>query len=308
LREFILPRWKYGGSGWGPDKDISFFLGYGLLLAGFLLVMGVCLYVWKNRWIFNFAHLKSVKKIILLFSHSEKTQVVFLFLVLSFCAIWLTLFKTQWLWEMIEPWKYIQFPWRWLGMGSFLLSLFMGGGLVLLFKSQFKYVFMLLVLAQLFHLKFFAPEKFLDNAADFYYTDPVKIRTEMSNILPDYIPRDLSPTLAPATKLVVTPVNDYSINLERSHEKLIKFNLGESTLVEFALANFPGWAAEIDGQPVEIVQSEQGTIQVQVPAGEHLVGIRLGSTPVRSVAIFVTVVSLVLWMSLTLNFRKLHAR
>ena len=49
-------------------------------------------------------------------------------------------------------------------------------------------------------------------------------------------------------------------------------------------AYFPGWRAELDGQPVEHgVTSPEGLIAVQVPAGQSTVRIVFENTPVRDV-------------------------
>ena len=49
IRQLITPFWGYGGSGWGPQDDISFFLGFGQLLS-LILVAGLAMWwVVKRR-------------------------------------------------------------------------------------------------------------------------------------------------------------------------------------------------------------------------------------------------------------------
>jgi hypothetical protein len=59
--------------------------------------------------------------------------------------------------------------------------------------------------------------------------------------------------------------------------------------------DFPGWQARVDGQPAVTELAEpEGLIVVLVPQGEHVVEVEFGSTPARTAAWLVTLVSLVL--------------
>lgn len=56
---------------------------------------------------------------------------------------------------------------------------------------------------------------------------------------------------------------------------------------------FPGWRATVDGNPVEVRPTEPyGLIALQVPAGEHVVRLRFGDTPVRLAGKGISIVSL----------------
>ena len=56
---------------------------------------------------------------------------------------------------------------------------------------------------------------------------------------------------------------------------------------------FPGWVATIDGQPVPITPSApEGLITFPVPAGEHELVVRWGSTPVRSALVALSLLAL----------------
>lgn len=60
--------------------------------------------------------------------------------------------------------------------------------------------------------------------------------------------------------------------------------------------NFPGWTAEIDGQPAPITPSTpEGLIQIVLPAGAHRLRVAFGTTPIRDLA------DLISWASLALG-------
>ena len=58
----------------------------------------------------------------------------------------------------------------------------------------------------------------------------------------------------------------------------------EPATVTLAVHDFPGWKAEIDGDPVPTRPDEQGRIQIGVPAGRHTLAVRWARTPVRWLA------------------------
>ena len=68
---------------------------------------------------------------------------------------------------------------------------------------------------------------------------------------------------------------------------------GGATVV-FPTLMWPGWRAEIDGQPVQLAaQPGSGLMTLTTPEGEHAVTLTLGRTPIRVVAEAVSVVALV---------------
>jgi len=78
--------------------------------------------------------------------------------------------------------------------------------------------------------------------------------------------------------------------------------MDEPGIVRVHLFYFPGWEARIDGEVVEHrVSAPNGTLELDVPAGEHRIDVRMGSTPVRrlgasiSWAMFVIVLGLIFW-------------
>lgn len=68
------------------------------------------------------------------------------------------------------------------------------------------------------------------------------------------------------------------------------------------LFDFPGWRADVDGirVPIEIARPE-GFVTVSVPAGEHTVTVRFGSTPARSIGWALAAVGLGLFAWLLLR-------
>ena len=64
---------------------------------------------------------------------------------------------------------------------------------------------------------------------------------------------------------------------------------------------FPGWQARIDSQAAPVYPSgEPGLVTVDVPAGDHVVELRFGDTPLRRLANGVSLLSLGIWLALAI--------
>lgn len=280
IRQFITPFWGYGGSSWGPDDTISFFLGYGQLIG--LIIFGLAIVAALLR-----KQLKPTK----LFLYGS----LVLFLILS---CFMTLLRSKFIWDALPLLTTIQFPWRWLSVASLMTALLGGAGISLIHLKRVRIVVASVVIAitLLANTAYFQPESYMDNPHDLYYTDPAKIQKEMSQILPDYIPASMSDTLSPPTVPFLVPAgteDKVEMLINRSDQKLFKTNFLSPVVFNPMIASYPGWQVEIDGQVVEWQSGEHGTIAVSVPAGERLVGVYLGRTPVRAISDAVSLFSIV---------------
>lgn len=273
IRQFLRDSWGYGGSEWGPNDGISFFFGYAQWLAFALVLFGFFALIWR-AW-----RKKSTQ-----FFRSR----TFLLLLSSFFLIALTAFlsllKSQFLWEKLSLLQYIQFPWRWLASTAFFLALLAALLPKFFPKAWQRYAMTTLLLAvSLLNLSYFQPESYLANADALYYSDPQRIRQEMSEILPDYIPEQMTDqetlkllaadsTLAKpasgAAEVSITPL------IEKSAAYLLDVRSEEDSQIIWHVAAFPGWQAEIDEKPIPVKTSEIGSILLDVPAGQHTVSLR----------------------------------
>lgn len=295
IRQFFQVNWGYGGSAWGPDDGISFFLGHGQWLG---LAVGGILVLTRIITLRNWKKIKTDRKIILL---------GFLSLLLGL-TLYMSLLRAKPLWDVLPILSFAQFPWRFLGVGIVFLSLLVGLSASLIKKSFFRLGYsLLLLIVLLMNFRFFQPEKFLDDANQFYYTDESLIQQEMSGILPDYIPAQMTNELTPPSTLAWCENCDsekIEVLVNRSHENLIRTNLDEAELVSFAVADFPGWEVQVDGKSVQKSVTETGNIAVLVPVGEHLVGVLLKESNARWWSDMVSVISLAIFAWILISPQK----
>jgi hypothetical protein len=91
-------------------------------------------------------------------------------------------------------------------------------------------------------------------------------------------------TLPTGARLVAAEYDllDYTIVVDSPHPFQVLVNTFD----------FPGWRAEIDGQPAPITPADPyGLISLSVPAGQRRIKVRFGSTPVRSAATALSLLS-----------------
>lgn len=295
IRQFLIPNWGYGGSGWGPDDNISFFLGFGQIISLFIaLLVGAFL----------------VKKFIKNKSQNNRQNLLHLALIgfLLAVSLFMTLLKSQWAWDNLPLLNYIQFPWRFLATAVLFLAIITALVLkllnsVLIRTVYFVVIYLIIIIGNFYY---FRPEKMMDNPYDLYYGDEGKIRAEMSGVLKDYIPIQMNyegDILRTQFEQFKLPENTETI-LNDTHQKIYSFNLATSQSISFPIANFPNWTVEIDGQQTTSQTDQSGLLTAYIPAGKHTVGIRFANSTVRNIADLTSLAALISLLGY-LVFRRL---
>lgn len=283
-RQFFIPFWGYGGSNWGPEDGISFFLGYGQIIGSLATAVVSIGLLWK------------------LFTKRLKLNQTFSYYVLTFgsfliiaFSLFLSLQRSLVFWDALSVLSIIQFPWRFLAIASTLFGFFAAIWLLHIPKKYASICAAILLAILLTNARYFQPSEYLTHSEDLYYTDAVKIQSDMSGILPDFITLEASNKLPPTTLINCPEVADCQSNetlVNRSHENLVRVKLAAATDVVLATAAFPGWKVQVDGDDVATSLSPTGLLQVSVPAGEHVIGWYLSYTRIRMIADLVSFVSL----------------
>lgn len=290
LRQFVTDNWGYGGSGWGPQDDISFFLGWPQLVMILISLSLVALKLFSSLRTKQLSQL--VKKCIFF---------VVLFSGLVLINIVMTTEKTAPLWSSVEFFSYIQFPWRWLGSAVVWVALLASLAVFAVSDTRFKRIFTgVFLLVSLVNAQYFRPAEYLQDFNSFYYTDEQKISKQMSSILYDYMPTAVPITISPPQNAIdcnsqVTDFKQECSNTEviekKTHQLLLKTAFENDTKIILSIADFPGWKVELDGEIIKHQVNENGLLELTVPKGTHLVGATFASTPVRSVSDAVTLLS-----------------
>lgn len=279
IRQWFLGTWGWGGSNYGPDDGLSFALGWvSWILAG-LGFAGIWLRVPKRRSLIIFAG------------------------AFTAIALLLTTEKTLPVWNTLSLMQYFQFPWRFLSLVVLGMAMLAGGAVYWWKQRSIRALFAgcAVLVVCLFSFQYFRPESYMNNPDALYYTDPARIQTQMSGILPDYIPATVSKLPQPGLPLVEAvsgSVRTLEVLVNRSHEKLVKVDLNESGQIVLRSFAFPGWVIEVNGAEQRAEVTPEGWHLVTLPKGEHMVGLQLENTPVRTIANMLSLLGLIIVGSL----------
>ncbi|MCL4256827.1 MAG: YfhO family protein, partial [Anaerolineae bacterium] len=113
------------------------------------------------------------------------------------------------------------------------------------------------------------------NSDDFNPREVVIINQEPALVLPDTPPDDSKTD-------IITYTPEY---IE------MRVNTSENALLSVALVDYPGWRAEIDGQPVETYRAYSAMTAIPIEAGEYVVTLTYNPTSYQLGAI----ISLITW-------------
>jgi hypothetical protein len=264
-----------------------------------------------------------------LFSGKARHRFHLAFFALAFLVLLMMMLPlSQPVWEAIPFLPFFQFPWRLLGAVAAMLAVLAGAGADMLLsvvvaprlgKTSASWAMAALVAFPiLLGLSVSQPAPWPDfgevntlrmsliensgrwlgttSTADYVPATVEMLPQRKSEVVgnfalglpPDRVNREVLPDGASVETEVIRPL------LTRYHVSTPKqFRL---RLYQF---DFPGWQVRVDGQPAttELARPE-GFIVVLIPAGEHVVELKFGTTPARTLAWVVSAASLLVTLAL----------
>lgn len=296
IRQLFLSRvWGYGPSIYLDQDDLSFQIGWPHWWVGVLLVFLVIALLLSKKY--------------------RKSILILMLLCMSGFAAFLTHSRSTFLWESISNLPFVQFPWRFLGVVIFTLSL--SGGSIGWIKVKLLRRFSILaivVLSIFFNFQYFRPMMPFYNT-----TDEIKLTGEPYFLQQKSATLDYLPTTAPWAPQRLAPNLPEIVSGEAEFQNYSKTSstfffdaiVHKEATVSIPVMYFPGWKVFLlDGQDTEISAKpagEYGAIEVIIPEGKHMVQGRFTNTPVRTFGNSLTIISFLVIVSgviITLNKRK----
>lgn len=285
VRQFFKPWgiWEYGGSMWGPDDEMSFFLGFAQLAV---IVLALVIFSWQT---YHSIHKKQFSSMYWLLTILLATLAGYQYL---------TLLKSQFIWDQIEPLKYIQFPWRLLTVVSVVIGLLAGFCLIFLPKKIRPWYFWgTLALLVIFNTRYFQNYQYED-FDNVYQKFPNYIREKSSTNLYDYLPTQLNffqkrgfylyknstykHIKVPNYELLSAIDHDTKLITDNPTTKVFSAQVASPSAIILNLAYYPLWQANTaEGQPLPTSANANGLVTIDLPAGTHLITLKLQDTPVR---------------------------
>ncbi len=280
--------WGYGGSIAGCVDGLSFKIGK-LHVVLSILALGVGLYLWRRN-----------QKISLIILSSLFSLLFSLFMTTNY---------SRFIWDLIPPLWYLQFPWRFLEF-VVLFASFLAGSLVLAIPGRkLQLVFAALAISLLLYpnIKLFTPQTYLPRATDQELTSNRELKWRVSSTSFEYLPKGIATALTKEgavwvaidqkfveeerAKSVVT-TGDFSFDFGKFSPAGFSFS-GRSqkgATIQVQITNFPGWTVWLDGQSTKILDNNKyKLITIQLPPGSHQVIGKFKNTPVRTLGNIISI-------------------
>jgi hypothetical protein len=283
---FISNYWGDGPSVWGTADGMSFSVGYLHWVISLFILSYIIYYYFKYKQILVFP--------LVLFT-------------LSYISLFLTHERSTFLWQLITPIQKVQFPWRFLNLSTFFLSLLSGSIFSILKpKLHFKVIilFVLIFLTIFLYLSHFNPitsgpitdtQKFSGQA----------LTNQITGGIYDYLPKTASMAAKSPAKDYVDEISPSSAIYQLSGQKKgtdwIFFNINTDipTLITLPIIYFPQFKLLVDNQYTTIsIDKTLGRIQFSLPSGYHNIYLKLYNTPIRIIGNITSLFSIILFVFL----------
>lgn len=228
-------------------------------------------------------------------------------------SILMTLPVSEPIWRHLPLLPFIQFPGRFLGLGSFFVAMLAGVACHtppdLLTERRALRIFVPLLMIAL--MLYVVPWQYMRRhppMADLTMVDSAQFErqtgslgtTTMGEFLPKVVhklPEEDSLALINGGQRLDTTSLPAEANVLRADYGPLRYDVllesPEAFTAVFHTFDFPGWQATLDGRPEPIQPTDpHGLISVAVPEGQHRLVIAFGATPIRAWATGISCISL----------------
>ncbi|MEN9407186.1 MAG: hypothetical protein RLZZ455_402 [Candidatus Parcubacteria bacterium] len=220
----------------------------------------------------------------------KKRQHIYIFILFwILVTIFLMLHISIILWDYVPLFHFVQFPWRYLSMTTFLIPIV---GSLCIFCVKRKMLLSVIFITSAF-------------ITTFQYTKPAyyHYRNDMHYVSRDnFIHGTNSPGNSfntiwidsiPATQnekfKIVSGKGNISVIKSTPELYVVRVNAMKDVTVRVGIAYFPGWTAGIAGKEVSLIRTKDGAMSFFLNKGKHFVEIRFVDTMIRRIGALITV-------------------
>lgn len=278
LKQLIYSRWGYGFDFPGTAKDeMSFQIGIAQWLSMIFLAVTV----------------------IILWLQKRKVEKLAAFLIFSFVfSIVMILPISKPVWEQISRYLYFDFPWRFLSLAVFAGSLAAALAIGRLKRLSWLLAIFLLLVA------FYTNRNHLHVNQYVYHDDSFYINNlQTTNMFDEYRPKTIDHNyLQKRRERFEVDEQTVTIIKQVSHSNhlLVTGEANQDSRVKVNIAFYPGWKIWLNGKEQSNILSEGGVMEIKIPKGSFALETKFTNTPVRTVANFISFLSLLSLVVLTL--------
>jgi len=216
--------------------------------------------------------------------------------------------RSQFIWDLIEPLKYLQFPWRFLLLIIFFISL-VSPAVLLITKEKYKRAIWIssLVLVVAANFLYFRPEKLLNVDEKDLLTGQAWDKQIKRSIF-DYLPKSAKEPpaeLATERYKILTGETTITNFKEKTNEISFKADTKTHTILRLSQYYFPNWRIFDNGGEVKIdYDNTLGLMTIILGVGEHNVQAKLFDTSIRTLGNTLTGFGILLYVILFLFINK----
>lgn len=276
IKQLVEQYWGYGASTWGDGDKISLQVGFVNLFVVFC----------------GFATLLFFKKL------SKFFQIILpIFLISFLVSVFMQHNKSAFVWEMLNPMEFIQFPWRFMAISIFFTSLIAGILVKVIANEKLGKVvgFLLVLVSILFNINYFKPESYYLDSVDEHYISKENILYRNDKVPKDYLPIWVKRLVEERIDQPLVSQGEGQISNYEKKPTNVSFvaDMTNDGFVDVPIYYFPGWEVRVNGEVLPFEEpGELGFVKVKVTKGLNSVVIRFKNTPLRTFSNISTLFSL----------------
>ncbi|SRR6266568_1200581 len=290
IKQFLNSPWGYGGSIPGCSDGISFQVGQAQLLLMLVSLVFSAFFLWKKK---------------------KGYSIALLFVILFLFSLFIQTKYSVFIWDKIQPFSYIQFPWRFLIFSDFTAAFLAAFIFSQLKREKIKIIIaaLMLLLLILMNKDYFRPEKYLQNITDANYTAMSVLNWRTSSMSYEYTPKGIAIIQPNSGNAVINikpqEISTKSFSIIRGkisvipmedipQQKVWYVTVSQSGILRLNTFSFPGWKTYIDDKEVSYSDTNKfRLITIAVPAGQHVVRATFTDTPIRIFANSLSLITLI---------------
>lgn len=205
--------------------------------------------------------------------------------------------KSAFVWEAIGFLRFIQFPWRYLGLSIFTGSL-LAGLVIYVMRGRLQNIILLtgIGIMVLINWGYFRPASFYPLVTDEYKLSSNEWDIQRKAAILDYLPKTAREPGNPAPKMPNVMLGEAEISnfINTSDKWQFKVRAIDTSVIEVPVFEFPNWVVMVNGKKIEHEPTQdRGLISFALPPGDHIVIGRFENTEIRVVANIITLFSFI---------------
>jgi len=299
IKQLFQPSWGYGLSVKGCKDDLSFQVGIIHWIAVAISIGGLLATLFLSKQI----------------AKRKEAICAVAFFIFFIWSLFMTLPLSLSLWEHIPYLRFVEFPWRFLALGIFTAS-FLAGYALSLFPKKFLFFIYMLGAYGIFYLYIPYLHASVGDGAEFdqkdYLVQDPNYQSAYYSPQQTFFPKAMKSLIDPKEvpgnqakvlqgKSTVTQTKDTAT------EKVYVASGQTPSIIRLYVHYFPGWTVYKDGVKTTFsITNAYAFPDIRVPSGTHELAIIFEDTPVRRVGNWLSLVSLLLLLFLSLRgaFKK----